>query len=132
MASPGLDPRRRPLGLAGVVIYRPLVRATLLTFAPTSEGGRASYVSTGLLRTRLSAPHNGHVDLRDGQVGTILSTHPDSRGRFVVHVGPHLWWWWPALVAACFLPALWTVVFGEAREADVAPPAETAAGQAPA
>jgi signal peptidase I len=110
-----------------IYIYRPLVRAALISFAPESRGGRATYVSTGLLPTRLSAPHGGHVDLIDGRVGSILSTHANRHGRFQVTFGPHLpWWWWAVLVGVCFLPPLWTVTVGRPPDGESTTTALTA------
>jgi signal peptidase I len=99
-----------------IVVYRPLVRADLLSFAPRTHGGEATYVSTGLLPTKLSAPGNGHIDLRDGQVGSILSTHPIHHHVYVAHLDPSVkWWWWLVLVGVCFSPALATFVVGRRR-----------------
>ncbi len=99
-----------------IVIYRPLVRADLLSFVPKPHGGEATYVSTGLLPTKLSAPGNGHIDLRDGQVGSMLSTHPVHHDIYLVHLDPRLrWWWWLVLVLVCFSPAFVTVLVGRPR-----------------
>ena len=83
------------------------------SFVPAEQGGRATSISTGLLPTRLQAPQDGHVDLRDGQVGTILSTHADAHGRYWVTLTPNItWWWWLVLGLVCFIPALWTLIVG--------------------
>ncbi len=111
---------RLPLAIAGsaalisisIYIYKPLVRATLITFVPGNVGGRATYVSTGLLPTVLTAPGHGRVSMHDGQLGSILTTHA-SQGRFPVTFGPDLvWWWWIAIVLVCTLPAFWTLIVG--------------------
>lgn len=112
---------RLPVGIVGtavlfcmvIVIYQPLVRAEQLSFAPAKGGARATYVSTGLLPLRLQAEHGGGVDLRDGDAGAVLATHPNSRGRYLVHLHPHLpLSWWIALAVCCFAPALWTLIVG--------------------
>lgn len=96
-----------------IYVYRPLVGAEMISFVPAQQGGRATYISTGLLPTRLQAPQDGHVDLSDGQVGTILSTHADAHGRYWVTLTPNItWWWWLVLVLVCFIPALWTLIVG--------------------
>jgi len=113
--------QRLPVAIVGtsvllclvIVIYRPLVRAEQLSFAPTAQGARAEYVSTGLLPLHLQAVHGGGVDLRDGQVGSVLATRADSSGRYLVHLHPHLpLSWWITLALGCFLPALWTLIVG--------------------
>ncbi|WP_375486247.1 hypothetical protein [uncultured Jatrophihabitans sp.] len=98
---------------AGVIIYRPLTGAVALSLAPHAGGARASYVSTGLLSLRLSAPSGAHADMRPGQIGTVVSTHVRSDGKFPVTLQPHIpLWFWVAIVLACLLPALWTTVRG--------------------
>lgn len=95
-----------------VWILRPLVGAAQVSFAPTANGARATYVATGLLPTRMSEPGGTHRDLHDGQVGT-LTTRLIEHDRYTVHLGPHLsWWCWAALLLACFLPALCTTAAG--------------------
>ena len=101
---------------AGVVIYRPLTGAVALSLAPNSggTGGTASYVSTGLLPVRLSAAGGGHVDMRAGQVGSVLARHADAKGDFPVSLHAHVpLWFWITLVALCLLPGVWTSVFGD-------------------
>jgi len=96
-----------------VVIYQPLTRAQQLAFVGEAGGARATYISTGLLPLRLEAVNGGHADLRAGQIGSILSTHADSHGKYPVSLKPHFpFWWWVVLVLACFLPAFWTLAFG--------------------
>ena len=98
---------------ACVVIYRPLSGAVALSLVPTSDGGRASFVSTGLLPVRLQARGGGHVDMHTGQVGTVLARHTDGKGAFPVSLHPHIpLLFWVVVVVACLLPAVWTTVFG--------------------
>jgi len=73
-----------------VVIYQPLTRAQQLAFVGEAGGARATYISTGLLPLRLEAVNGGHADLRAGQIGSILSTHADSHGKYPVSLKPHL------------------------------------------
>lgn len=99
-----------------IVILRPLTRAEQLSFTPSRGGATASYVSTGLLPLRLESP-DGHTDLRDGQVGTIRSTHADAHGRYPVSLRPHFpWSWWVVLVLLCLIPGVWTAVIGIAPD----------------
>ncbi|GAB4004759.1 S26 family signal peptidase [Nocardioides ultimimeridianus] len=113
---------RAPVAIVGgalllsvaIVVYRPLIRAEQLGFGEAPGGARATYVSTGLAPIRLQAYRGAHVDLRDGQVGSVTITQKDPSGRYGVAVHPHLPpWWWLAIVAVCFLPALWTLVIGQ-------------------
>jgi len=105
-----------------IVIYQPFTGAQRLSAQPVEGGVRATYVSTGLLPLRLHSASGQHVDLRNGQTGALLSTKATSPGSYPVHIGPHFpFWWWIVLVLACFVPAVWTVVF--------APKAEPAARQ---
>jgi signal peptidase I len=98
---------------AAIVIYRPLIQAEQLGFAPVDGGAKATYVSTGLLPLRLKAYHGEHVDLRDGHVGSVTSDKKDPYGRYGVSLHPHLpFWWWVVLILACFIPAMWTLIVG--------------------
>lgn len=94
--------------------YRPFVNAQQLAFAPTEGGGAvATYVGTGLLPIRLQAHEGPHVDLGDGEVGTVRVTSADARGRLQVSLEPAIpLWWWIALVSLCFAPALYSLLVG--------------------
>lgn len=105
---------------AAIVWCRPFVNAEQVAFAPSASGGAdATYVGTGLLPIRLQAHHGGHVDLHDGEVGTVHVDGVDPDGRFRVSLRPAipLWWWIPP-VLACFAPALWALVIGDRRISD--------------
>ncbi|TNM39489.1 S26 family signal peptidase [Nocardioides albidus] len=106
---------RLPVGIVGaalvlsvaIVVHRPLIRAQELGFAEVPGGARATYVSTGLAPVRLQAHRGPHVDLRDGEVGSVLITHRDDAGRYGISMHPRIpLWWWVVLVSCCFLPAL--------------------------
>ena len=105
---------------AAITWYRPFVNAEQLSFAPTSDGARASYVSTGLLPIRLSAADptqaglpGGSAVMRDGQVGEVVVHTADGHGRFAVKLSPAVpMWWWILLVGTCFTPALWSLLVG--------------------
>ncbi|QSR28899.1 S26 family signal peptidase [Nocardioides aromaticivorans] len=98
-----------------IVVHRPFMRAQELGFAEVDGGARATYVSTGLAPVRLQAHRGAHVDLTDGEVGSVLITHRDDDGRYGITMHPRVpLWWWALLVLACFLPALWSVVAGPA------------------
>ncbi|HWU20458.1 MAG TPA: S26 family signal peptidase [Nocardioides sp.] len=113
---------RAPVAIVGgavllsvaIVVYRPLIRAEQLGFGAAPEGARATYVSTGLAPIRLHAYQGAHVDLGDGEVGSVVITQRDAHGRYAVTVHPHLPpWWWLVIVVVCFLPALWTLAIGQ-------------------
>lgn len=96
-----------------IVVHRPFMRAQELGFAEVDGGARATYVSTGLAPVRLQAHRGAHVDLRGGEVGSVLITHRDADGRYGITLHPRVpFWWWVVLVLACFLPALWSLVAG--------------------
>jgi hypothetical protein len=104
---------------AAITWYQPLVNAQQLAFAPVAGGGAdATYVGTGLLPIRLTA-HDGsradgpRVDLRAGEVGTVHVARADQHGKLRVSLAPAVpWWWWLALVGACFVPALYSATVG--------------------
>jgi hypothetical protein len=92
-----------------IVVYRPLVNAEQVAFAHVGAEGRATYVSTGLLPVRLQVvgPGGSHVDLRDGQVGSVRMAAADSRRHEAIRLSPAVpLGFWLLLVAACFVPAL--------------------------
>ncbi len=92
-----------------IVVYRPFVAAEQLAFAPHGDGARATYVSTGLLPIRLQAdqPGGAHVDLRDGQVGSVRVAAAGRRSHYAVRLSPAVpLRFWLLLVGACFAPAL--------------------------
>lgn len=94
-----------------IVVHRPFMRAQELGFAEVDGGARATYVSTGLAPVRLQAHRGAHVDLTDGEVGSVLITHRDAGGRYGITLHPRVpLWCWLVLVLSCFLPALWSVV----------------------
>jgi hypothetical protein len=101
-----------------IVVYRPFVSAEQLAFAPDGQGARATYVSTGLLPVRLQADQSGgaHVDLRDGQVGSVHVSTANDR-RYAVRLSPAVpLQFWLILVGGCFVPGLISSVGG--RRAD--------------
>lgn len=90
-----------------IVVHRPLIRAQELGFGEVPGGARATYVSTGLAPVRLQAHRGAHLDLHDGEVGSVLITHRDREGRYGIVMSPRIpFWWWIVLVAACFVPSL--------------------------
>jgi hypothetical protein len=116
-----------PVGVVGaslilslaIVIYRPLIQADQLAFAPVHAGAKATYVSTGLLPIRLQAHKGPYVDLRDGHVGSVVSTVKDKQGRYGVTIHPHIpTWWWGVLILLCFIPAFWTLAVGMPPEVE--------------
>jgi hypothetical protein len=104
---------------AAITWYQPLVSAQQLAFTPAAGGGAdATYVGTGLLPIRLTA-HDGaradgpSVELRAGEVGTVHVARADEHGKLRVSLVPVVtWWWWLVLVAACFVPALYSATVG--------------------
>jgi hypothetical protein len=113
---------RLPITLVGsslvvsvaIVLYQPFINAQQLAFAPVAGGGaNATYVGTGLLPIRLTAHHGASVVLSDGEVGTVHVSKVDRDGKLRVGLRPAIpFWWWVALVLACFLPALYSLVIG--------------------
>ncbi|HVK29445.1 MAG TPA: S26 family signal peptidase [Nocardioides sp.] len=100
-----------------IVVHRPFMRAQELGFAEVDGGARATYVSTGLAPVRLQAHRGAHVDLSDGEVGSVLITHRDAAGRYGITMHPRVpLWWWVLLVLACFLPALWSLATAPPRQ----------------
>lgn len=97
-----------------IVVFHPLTDAEQLGFAPEGESGaRATYVGTGLLPVRLSAPRDhDSVVLRAGESGSVLATAAANR-RLEVRLEPAVpTWFWVVLVGLCFVPALTTVAVG--------------------
>lgn len=95
--------------------YRPFINAEQLAFAPSAHGGGAdaTYVGTGLLPVRLQAHDGPHVDLRDGEVGTVHVSSVDKDGRLRITLKPAVpIWWWLILVLLCFVPALYSLLVG--------------------
>jgi hypothetical protein len=97
-----------------IVAHKPFVNAEQLAFAPSDGGGAdATYVGTGLLPIRVQAHDGGHVDLGAGHVGTVHVAKVDSKDRLRVYLTPAVpFWFWIALVGACFLPALCSALIG--------------------
>ncbi|HWU32999.1 MAG TPA: hypothetical protein VN108_08995 [Marmoricola sp.] len=109
-----------------LVWYRPLINADQLAFAPDQHGGAvATYVGTGLLPIRLTA-HGGatgastrgssigaSVVMRDGEVGSVRVTNPDTFHQLRVDLKPAIpGWFWVLIVLICFLPALYSLIVG--------------------
>lgn len=101
-----------------IVVHRPFMRAQELGFTEVDGGARATYVSTGLAPVRLQAHRGAHVDLTDGEVGSVVITHRDEDGRYGITMHPRVpLWWWAVLVLACFVPALASLVTGAPGQA---------------
>jgi hypothetical protein len=98
---------------AAIVVYQPLIGAEQLFAAPTADGGyEATYVATGLLPVRVSAPGESHVVLHPGEAGTVTATHVDS-GRLTLDIKPDIpWEFWLILLAGTFVPALVSAAVG--------------------
>jgi hypothetical protein len=105
---------------AAIAWYRPLVNAEQLAFAPSADGGAdATYVGTGLLPIRLTAHDGPSVVMRAGEVGTVHVGEADAGRKFRVTLAPAIpWWWWVALVGACFVPAVGSSVSHNASRRD--------------
>lgn len=92
-----------------VVTYRPLVGAEQISFTTRDGRATATYVGTGLLPVRLSAPDAVSVVLASGEVGSVTTAGEgvgSDQARFAVDLGPAVpMWWWVALVLACLAPA---------------------------
>lgn len=116
-----------------LVWYRPLINAEQLSFVPDGHGGAvATYVGTGLLPIKLQA-HGGStgdstdgtnigssVVMRDGQVGSVRVSRPDTNQQLRVDLKPAVpWWLWLVLILVCFLPALYSLIVGFAPLAEI-------------
>lgn len=97
-----------------IVLYQPFSNAQQLAFAPAKHGGaNATYVGTGLLPIQLSAHDGPRVVLSDGEVGTVHITKLDKDGKLRITLKPAIpFWWWIALVLACFIPAFYSLAVG--------------------
>lgn len=134
---------RLPLAVVGgalviviaLVVYRPLTQADQISFVPVDGGARATYVSTGLLPLRLTAPGADPVVLRDGEVGSVVAhahTGDSGHSRFAVALHPDIpFGWWVALVLGCFLPALVQPIARRGRRTGRAGPAHALPHPAP-
>jgi hypothetical protein len=103
-----------------IVVYRPLVSAEQLAFAPDGHGARATYVSTGMLPVRLQADVSGgaHVDLHAGQMGSVRIPTSNDKQQYGVRLSPAVpFRFWVVLVVGCFLPGLFSSVRSRRRRA---------------
>lgn len=101
-----------------MVLYQPMIGAKQLAFAPNPDGAgaTATYVGTGLLPIRLSAHSGESTVMHAGEVGTVQVTESKDNGKLEVDLRPAIpWWWWVALVLACFVPALYSLLIGLPR-----------------
>lgn len=92
-----------------IVTYRPLLGAQQISFTTRDGTATATYVGTGLLPVRLSAPDAVSVVLAPGEVGSVTTAGESvgsDQARFAVDLGPAVpTWWWVVLVLACLVPA---------------------------
>lgn len=107
-----------------ITVYRPLVNAEQLAFAPSATSGAdATYVGTGLLPVRLTAFHGPTVVMHAGEVGRVHVSTVGPDGKLRVTLKPAIPpWWWVGLVLLCFLPAIYSVVVGFPPVGAPAPP----------
>jgi hypothetical protein len=113
---------RLPVGLVlaslvltvALSVYRPFINAQQIAFAPTTSGGAsATYVGTGLLPIRLQALNGAHVDLNDGQVGTVHVVKADNKHHLRVTLTPVVpWLFWVGLVLLCMIPGIYSLLVG--------------------
>ena len=91
-------PAKLPLGLLGaaltlsavLVVYEPLAGAQLLGVEQSGDRATATYVSTGLLPIRVTAPDGSSTDLGPGEAGQRGHARhgPDARGgRAIARAG---------------------------------------------
>ncbi len=96
-----------------IVVLQPLTRAEKVSASATAHGGRASYVSTGLLPLRLQATHGTSAQLHAGEVRSVTSTRADRSGQYPVTLQPDIpWQWWAGLVLLCLAPGMWSSLVG--------------------
>jgi signal peptidase I len=73
----------------------------------------ATVVSTGLLPIRVTATHGTHTDLLTGQLGQVHVPASVHHGFYALTTTLHLTMWeWVALIGACCIPLLWTLIVG--------------------
>lgn len=108
-----------------IVVHRPFLNAERIAVKLHRGGGAdVTFVGTGLLPIRIESEPGRYLDLDTGQVGTVHVPSAGADNRLRVHLGPAVpFWFWPALILFCFLPAIYSAVIG------LSPPA---AGRTPA
>jgi hypothetical protein len=114
---------RLPLALIGasvtlaavLVVYEPLAGAELLGVDQGDGQATASYVSTGLLPIRVTAPGGSTTDITPGEAGSV--TMHATGGTLKVDVHSHVpTWFWVLLVSVCFSPAVGSAVVGRREQ----------------
>ena len=101
-----------------IMVYKPLLDAEQIAARPNPAGGADGiYVGTGLLPIRIQAAgDHSHLDLRTGEIGTVHVPKPDQDNRFRVRLSAAVpFWFWIAMIFACFLPAIYTATIGLPR-----------------
>jgi hypothetical protein len=90
---------------AVLVVYQPLAGAELLGVDQDRGSATASYVNTGLLPIRVTSPDRSSTDIGPGESGSV--TMHASGSSMKVDVESHVpLWFWVALLALCFAPAV--------------------------
>ena len=119
---------------AVTVTLKPLVQAQLLSNLFKDGKATISLVNTGILKLHAQSIGGTGVDLRQGQVGEVVTHHTNANGYFNVALSMSLeWWGWaiailllmtPGLI--CFFYALWArktgadIIFIGPYEEDIA------------
>jgi signal peptidase I len=94
-------------------ILRPFTNVIVLGTNATHAGATAMVVSTGILPIRVQAVGGGHVDLVDGQVGTLSVPQLASSAHYAFSSGLNLsFWGWIIAGLVCAAPLLWTLIVG--------------------
>jgi signal peptidase I len=94
-------------------ILRPFTNLIVLGTHATHAGATAMIVSTGILPIRVQAVGGGHVDLVDGQVGTLTVPTIAKHAHYAISSGLNLsLWGWVIAALICAIPLLWTLIVG--------------------
>lgn len=100
---------------AVIVTLKPLVQSQLLSNLFKDGKATVSLVNTGILKLHAQSNGGTGVDLRQGQVGEVVTSHSNNNGYFNVALSMSLEWWGWAIVALilampvliCLVYALW-------------------------
>jgi signal peptidase I len=92
---------------------KPFTGVVIETTSVRNGSPTATVVSTGLFPIRVTATHGTHTDLVSGQLGQVHVPASVHHGFYALTTGLHLsFWGWVALIGACCLPLLWTLIVG--------------------
>jgi len=97
------------------VLLRPFVHPVLVaaTIDTDQTTMRATVSSAGMFPTRVHGAPGQYVDLRSGEVGSVVVAPPGPGQPLVIDGTAHLTGWWLVGVGlACLLPLAWVLLVG--------------------